>query len=167
MRFRMTTAALLTTLLTIPLAAGCAAAGADPGYSQADVRFNQQMITHHRETIHLAGLAVERGSGAYVRDLGAKLIPKEQADIKAMSDWLTSWDQPVPKEETSAAGAELKAGPGFDRGWLTLVSKHLEHGIHMAEEVRTGGVHGPTRELADRIVKSQTEEIAEIAGHLD
>ncbi|MCK2216100.1 DUF305 domain-containing protein [Actinomadura sp. ATCC 31491] len=163
MRLRM--AAVLLTILLVPVA-GCAAAGAEPGYSEADVRFNQQMITHHRETIHLAELAAKRGSGAYVRELGARLIPEEQADITAMSGWLKSWDQAVPPEEASTAATGLKAGPGFDQGWLTMVSEHLQHGIHMAEELRAGGKHAPTRELAERIVKAQTAEIAEIAGHL-
>ncbi|MEW9550233.1 DUF305 domain-containing protein [Nonomuraea sp. NPDC050783] len=164
MRLRTAAAALLIASLT--MLTGCAAAGADPGYSEADVRFSQQMIAHHRETIHLAELAAERGSGAYVRELSARIIPGEKADITTMSGWLTSWKQPVPAEEPSTAATELKAGPGFDQGWLTMMSAHLEHGVHMAKEVQAAGRHQPTRELAGRIITTQTGEIAEIAGHL-
>ncbi|MDP4505455.1 DUF305 domain-containing protein [Nonomuraea turcica] len=158
----------VVTLLGLLAVAGCAAAAdTSAGYDQADVRFNQQMIIHHRQTIQLAELAADRSSSSYVRELSKKLIAAEQADIQKMSEWLKSWQQPVPAEEPSQEATELRAGPGFDRGWLTVLSRHLEHGIHMAKEVQTSGKHEPTRLLADRIVREQGEELATIADRLD
>ncbi|MEU8397568.1 DUF305 domain-containing protein [Nonomuraea sp. NPDC048892] len=150
------------------LAAGACSASAETqaGYNQADVRFNQQMITHHRQTIQLAELAAERGGGDYVRKLAKEIIPNEQADIQKMSGWLTSWSESVPADEKTDEGAELKAGDGFDRGWLTLLKGHLEHGVHMAKEIQSTGEHAATRELADRIVTVQTEELSAIGKQL-
>lgn len=158
---------VLVALVGLLSVAGCAAA-AEPAeaYEQADVRFSQQMITHHRETIQLAELGAERGN-AYVKELSGKIIPAEQADIKTMSGWLTSWKEQIPAEaEAAKRGSELPAGSGFERGWLTLLSGHLEHGIHMAKEVQSTGKHQPTRSLADRIVREQGEQLAEIGKRL-
>lgn len=161
----MTVAVALLGLLAA--VSGCSAsADTSAGYNEADVRFSQQMIAHHRQTIHLAELASERGGSAYVRELSAKIIPGEQADIQKMSGWLKSWQQAVPAEEATEEGDQLRAGAGFDRGWLTMLSGHLEHGIHMAKEIQTKGEHAPTRQLADEIVHVQSDELAAITKRL-
>ncbi|MEV5494097.1 DUF305 domain-containing protein [Nonomuraea fuscirosea] len=157
----------LIALLALVAAGACSAsADTQAGYNQADVQFNQQMITHHRQTIQLAELASERGGGDYVRKLAKEIIPKEQADIQKMSGWLTSWSEAVPAEEKTDEGAELKAGDGFDRGWLTLLKGHLEHGVHMAKEIQGTGQHTGTKQLADQIVTNQTEELTAIGKQL-
>lgn len=154
-------------LLCLVATAGCAAsAESSADHGQADVRFSQDMITHHRQTIRLAELAADRGGSAFVRELGKKLIPAERADIETMSAWLRSWQVPLPSEPVAKTDAELPAGAGFDRRWLAALSKHLEHGVQMAELVRSAGRHGPTLELAGRIITEQRAELADIAEHV-
>ncbi|TDD23229.1 DUF305 domain-containing protein [Nonomuraea diastatica] len=163
MRLRMA----ILVILCLLAASGCgASASAQDGYGPADVRFNQQMIIHHRQTIQLAELAAERTATAWVKELSGKLIAGDKADIEAMSGWLKSWNEQVPSEQPAKEGEELRAGPGFDRGWLTMVSEHLRHGIHMAEEVRTSGRHQPTLQLAGRIIRNQNAELSGIAERL-
>ncbi|MFC5827003.1 DUF305 domain-containing protein [Nonomuraea insulae] len=111
----MTVAVALLGLLAA--VSGCsAAADTSAGYNEADVRFSQQMIAHHRQTIHLAELATERGGSAYVRELSAKIIPGEQADIQKMSGWLKSWQQAVPAEEAAEEVISCGPGPGSTGG---------------------------------------------------
>jgi uncharacterized protein (DUF305 family) len=149
------------------LAAGCAAAADTAGsHVEADVVFSTEMITHHEQTIQLAEVAADRGNGSYVRELSKKLIAEEQADITMMSSWLQSWQEPVPAPPATTMGDELPKGADFDRQWLKELSGHLEHGIHMAETVRTTGKHGPTLELAAKIRTGQQAELAEIAKQL-
>ncbi|WP_433437120.1 DUF305 domain-containing protein [Nonomuraea sp. CA-141351] len=153
-------------LLGLVLAAGCAAAAdTSVDHVQADVVFSQEMITHHQQTIQLAEVAAERGKSSYVRDLSKKLIAEEKADIEMMSSWLRSWKEPLPPEPTTQMGSELKAGPDFDRQWLKELTGHLEHGVQMAEAVSKAGKHGPTLELAGKVVQAQKAELADIAGH--
>ncbi|MER6943049.1 DUF305 domain-containing protein [Nonomuraea sp. NPDC000554] len=130
------------------------------------MRFNQDMITHHRQTIQLAELAADRSSSSYVRGLSKKLIAGEEADIQVMSTWLRSWQAPVPSEQDAKTGSELRAGPGFDRRWLTVLSKQFDHGIQMAEVVRAAGRHGPTLQLADRLITEQRAQLADITKQL-
>ncbi|GAA3245083.1 DUF305 domain-containing protein [Nonomuraea helvata] len=157
-------------LLGLVLAAGCAAAAdtssdTSVDHVKVDVVFSQEMIAHHQQTIQLAEVAAERGRSSYVRELAKKLIPEEKADIEMMSSWLRSWREPLPPEPTTRMGSELKAGAEFDRQWLKELSGHLEHGVMMAEEVRKAGRHGPTLELADKVVQAQKAELADIAEH--
>ncbi|MGV9383152.1 DUF305 domain-containing protein [Nonomuraea sp. NPDC003707] len=152
-------------LLGLVLAAGCAASADSTSttHDQADVVFSQEMITHHQQTIQLAEVAAKSGKSPYVRDLSTKLIAEEKADIDMMSSWLQSWKETVPPEPTDRMGADMKAGSGFDKEWLSALSGHLEHGVMMAETVKKSGKHGPTLELADKIIKAQKAELAEIA----
>ncbi|MFG3437600.1 DUF305 domain-containing protein [Nonomuraea sp. NPDC047897] len=176
--------------LCVPLAAGCATAsgesapsattttavgaGGAADYLEEDVQFSLQMIPHHRQTIELAELTDGRTSNAYVRRLSADLVADEQADITLMTSWLTSWNVDPPPERTGGHDmpgmlgpvqiAELKrrSGGAFDRMWLTWLAKHLDSGVRMAESVQGKGLHGPTAELAGKIIKNQRELIGEI-----
>ncbi|WP_344475092.1 DUF305 domain-containing protein [Nonomuraea monospora] len=157
----------IMALLGLLLAAGCAAAAeTEKAYAQADVTFNQEMITHHQQTIQLAEAASGRAGSAYVRELAGKLIPEERADIAMMESWLRSWNETVPVRQAAGSAADLPEGDGFDRAWLTALSEHLHHGVMMAETVRESGRHGPTLELAEKIIKVQNGELKEIGERL-
>lgn len=160
---------MVLALLGLALMTGCAAAAdTTADHVEADVTFSKDMIGHHQETIYLAKVGAERGGDSYVRDLSKKLLGAEQADIDMMASWLQSWQVAVPVTSADAmkAGAELAAGDDFDRKWLTTLSEHLKHGVHMAEQVKGAGRHGPTLELADRLIKEQNVQLAEIAKRL-
>ncbi|MDF2707334.1 MAG: Conserved putative secreted protein [Nonomuraea muscovyensis] len=188
-RSRTVRVAAAVAALCVPLATGCATAsgestpsattaaagaGGTTGYLEEDVQFSLQMIPHHRQTIELAELSDGRTSDAYVRRLSAKMIEDEQADITLMSSWLRSWNVNPPPEDTAGHDmpgmlgptqiAELKrrSGGEFDRMWLTLLAKHLDSGVQMAETVQGKGIHGPTAELAGKIIANQRKLIDEI-----
>ncbi|MGC5013465.1 DUF305 domain-containing protein [Streptosporangium sp. DT93] len=192
-RRRSPTATLLVSAI---LTAGCSSAAVTPapvvqamgvaaGRGDADVRFSQEMITHHRLTIRLAALAEGRTENPYVRDLAAALARDEAADIDLMSGWLRSWKAEVPEDTGYAAHAshdmpgmpgmpsaaqlsslERRSGASFDRLWLTVLGRHLGGGVQMSQVVIALGTHEPTARLAGRLVTEQRARIAEIAGKL-
>lgn len=163
-------------LLCVALAGGCAASAAGApatmaAYDQEDVQFSKDMITHHRQTIQLAELVAKHTETPYVRDLSKKLEADEQADIEKMSSWLKSWQVAVPPEDDKGVAKQVaqltpKSGKAFDKLWLSLISQHLDHGVMMATAAQTGGKHGPTIEMATRLVTEQTAQIAEIKEQL-
>ncbi|WP_169789073.1 DUF305 domain-containing protein [Nonomuraea candida] len=163
MRWKMTIAALLGLLLAV---AGCsAAADSNAAHGEADVAFSTDMIRHHQQTIDLAEAAQGRATSAYVRELSARLPARERADITMMESWLRSWGEPVPMG--APAKVDLPGeGPDFDRAWLTALSEHLHHGLLMAETVRKSGRHGPTLELAEKIIREQGVTQQKIAEQL-
>ncbi|MEU4833651.1 DUF305 domain-containing protein [Streptosporangium sp. NPDC023615] len=185
-----------TLLVSAILTAGCSSAAVTPapavqamgvaaGRGDADVRFSQEMITHHRLTIRLAALVEGRTGNPYVRDLAAALTRDERADIELMSGWLRSWGAEVPQDAGYAAHAshsahdmpgmpsaaqisslERRSGAAFDRLWLTVLGRHLGGGVQMSQVVIALGTHRPTARLADRLVTEQRARIAEITEKL-
>ncbi|MEU4537253.1 DUF305 domain-containing protein [Streptosporangium sp. NPDC023825] len=186
-RRRSLTATLLVSAI---LVAGCSSAAVTAGTSvqavglagdraDADVRFSQEMIPHHRQTIRLAGLVDGRSENPYVRGLAAKIKKDEAADIDLMSGWLRSWQAEVPAKGDHAAhdmpgmlsatqisSLERRSGSAFDKLWLSVLGKHLDSGVQMAQVVIALGRHRPTTRLAERMVTAQRAQIAEIGRKL-
>ncbi|GAA3039919.1 DUF305 domain-containing protein [Streptosporangium longisporum] len=181
-----------TLLVSAMLTAGCSSVAAAPppvhamgvgsDRGDADVRFSQEMISHHRCTIRLAGLVKDRTDDPYVRDLAAALVRGESADIELMTGWLRSWKAEVPAEGdpddhgahdmpgmVSAAqfsSLERRSGAGFDRMWLTVLGRHLDSGVRMSQVVIALGRHRPTARMAGRLVTEQRARIKEIGAKL-
>ncbi len=186
-RRRSLTATLLVSAI---LVAGCSSAAVTAGTAvravglagdraDADVRFSQEMIPHHRQTIQLAGLVDGRSENPYVRGLAAKIKKDEAADIDLMSGWLRSWQVEVPAEGDHAAhdmpgmlsaaqisSLEGRSGAAFDKLWLSVLGKHLDSGVRMAQVVIALGRHRPTARLAGKMVTGQRALIAEIGKRL-
>ena len=58
------------------------------------------------------------------------------------------------------------SGSEFDREFLTMMTAHHETAITMAQAVQANGRHEPTKTLAANIIRSQTEEINQMAEML-
>ncbi|GAA4195024.1 DUF305 domain-containing protein [Streptosporangium oxazolinicum] len=179
-----------TLLVSAILTAGCSSAAVTAGTpvqavglagdrADADVRFSQEMIPHHRQTIQLADLVAGRSENPYVRDLAAKIKKKESADIDLMSGWLRSWKVEVPAEGDHAAhnmpgmlsatqlsSLEGRSGASFDKLWLSVLGKHLNSGVQMAKVAIALGRHRPTTQLAEKMVSEQRAQITEIGKKL-
>lgn len=168
--------------LCVPVSVACAPATGEPlpaaqaAYAEADVRFSQEMIPHHRQTIQLGRLVEGRAEKLYVQDIGGRLIDVEQIDIDKMVSWLKAWKQQVPPDDAEIAHSmpgmlsaqqikvlEGLSGAEFDQSWLTVLSRHLAAGTEMAEKVLGQGRHEPTARLAREMIKNQRATIAEIA----
>ncbi|MFC7640366.1 DUF305 domain-containing protein [Streptosporangium lutulentum] len=161
-----------------PAGAAAVVAGA-PTRTDADVRFSQEMISHHRQTIQLAELAADRSTDTYVRELAEKIKQSESADIELMSGWLRSWKVEVPAGNDHAAhempgmlsatqisSLKRRSGSDFDTLWLGVLGKHLGSGVQMAEIVVALGQHGPTGDLARKMAAEQRARISEITERL-
>lgn len=179
-----------TLLVSAILVAGCSSAAVTTGTpiqavglagdrADADVRFSQEMIPHHRQTIQLADLVDGRSENPYVRDLAAKIKKVESADIDLMSGWLRSWKVEVPAEGDHAAhnmpgmlsatqisSLEGRSGAAFDKLWLSVLGKHLNSGVQMAQVAIALGRHRPTTQLAEKMVTEQRAQITEIGKKL-
>jgi uncharacterized protein (DUF305 family) len=61
------------------------------------------------------------------------------------------------------AKLEGLSGTEFDREFLTMMTAHHETAINMARAVQANGRYEPTKTLAANIIRSQTEEINQMA----
>jgi uncharacterized protein (DUF305 family) len=166
------------------------APAADGDHNQADVMFSRMMIPHHDDAIEMAKLAPTRADSADVKALAAQIQAAQQPEIEQMKGWLASWNEPTMPAGMGPDGmgqggnmpggaptgmpggmmssgdmAKLEglSGTEFDREFLTMMTAHHETAINMARAVQANGRYEPTKTLAANIIRSQTEEINQMA----
>lgn len=167
------------------LSPGTAASGDATARNDADVKFSQEMIVHHRGAIAMAKLAGTRAANADVKALAVKIEAAQDPEIATMSTWLKSWGAEVPAVDSGMSGAggmdhgssampgmmtdqemaglEKSMGADFDKMFLQMMTKHHEGAITMAKEQQSKGQNPDAKALAAKIVADQTAEIAEMA----
>ncbi|ADD43839.1 DUF305 domain-containing protein [Stackebrandtia nassauensis] len=147
-------------------------------FNDADVMFAQMMIPHHEQAVEMAELAENRASDADVKDLAVEIKDAQGPEIKTMTKWLKSWDQPVEPDhdmggEDGMADADemmkLKDSKGteFDKLFAELMIAHHEGAVTMAEDEQKNGENPEAKKLAKAIEKTQTAEIEELEAILD
>ncbi len=153
---------------------------------RADVHFAQQMIIHHQGALDMAALAPQRAGSAQVAALARRIAAAQQPEIDLMSGWLEAWGAAVPDEDATMPGMhhggrggdggmasdddlgdlEAARGAAFDRLFLELMIVHHEGAVHMARMEERAGRDPGALALAERIVRDQTAEIAEMRALL-
>jgi uncharacterized protein (DUF305 family) len=152
-----------------------AAASAGATFNDADVMFAQMMIPHHQEAVEMAAMADGRAASAKVKDLAAKIEAAQQPEIDTMTGWLTAWGKaPMPDmsggmdhgampgdmSDADMAALHDAKGAAFDKQFLTMMVKHHEGAIEMAQEQVAKGSNPEAKTLAAKIVTDQQAEIA-------
>ena len=167
------------------------ASGAD--HNDADVRFAQDMIPHHRQASAMADVAIEGASTKELRQLAERIQAAQAPEIDAMTGWLQSWDEDVPDldamdhmmmghgdddadndmpgmmdaEQMQQMRSMMGDGIGFDRMWVLMMIEHHEGAIEMAQDEMVDGQSTDAIALAEDIVTAQKAEIDEMQQMLD
>jgi uncharacterized protein (DUF305 family) len=149
-------------------------------HNDVDVIFSTDMIPHHRQAVEMAVLASTKASDPRIKEMAARIRQAQDAEIALMVSWLKRWREPVPPPDqlhtahgpgmmTHAEMEDLKAasGPDFDRMFCDMMVRHHEGALEMATITSTEGQNQAVRALAQRIVVSQTAEVAELNAILD
>jgi uncharacterized protein (DUF305 family) len=174
-------ARLLIMVLGLLALTGCSMVGggssAEPAANEADATFSLRMIPHHRQTIDIAKVAIERSKDPFVVDVADKIANAETGEIEQMATYLRTWNIPLPGDDPNAthkmAGMmtvkdveALKAAQGkqFDDLFLATLSRHLRSGVDMAKDAQATGVHVGSKALAGKIIVSQTEVLEQISA---
>lgn len=153
--------------------------GAEP--APADINFAQMMIGHHMQAIELAEMAYETSTNPELLALAERIHAAQSPEISQMSYWVTEeWgyevvdpadheghDMPGMLTRDELADLAQLTGVEFDRTWLESMIFHHEGAVFMAEfEIEDGQVPEVV-EMAQEVVDSQTEEIAEMQEMAD
>lgn len=144
-------------------------------FNDADVTFATDMISHHRQAVEMAELAVDRAGSPEVKDLAERIEQAQGPEIDTMSEWLHAWGQPVPEEmggmdmSGSMPGMmsteDMKmlaglSGARFDQKFLQMMIAHHQGAIEMARTEQSDGENADAKALAEQIERAQTDEIA-------
>lgn len=107
MRINRTTRALGALTLTLGLA--MSACGNDGGgsnsstevsateHNDADVAFASDMLQHHAQAVSMVDLTRNRPLDPEVQQLAEQIRDAQAPEIETFTDWLTDWDEEVPK----------------------------------------------------------------------
>ncbi len=126
------------------------------------------MVAHHREAIRAAD-ALERSDRAEMRDLGARIVPSQSAQVTRMEAWLRRW-YPTragrPAYRPMMGSLAGLSGDDLDRAFLSRMIRHHMTAVMSSQRLLTGGarLHPPVRRLARTIRDEQRREIATMAG---
>jgi len=153
--------------------------GSGAKFNDQDVTFAQEMIPHHRQAVEMAEHAATRASSARVKELATAIEGAQDPEITTMKGWLEDWDKPLSDQGRSGMGNgpddghmagmmsddELSSlgrasGPEFDKMFLTMMIRHHQGAIRMAESEIAEGENAEAIALAETIKDAQTGEIA-------
>jgi uncharacterized protein (DUF305 family) len=196
--------AALTTVVTAcgggSAATDAAAPGAPPTstvdvaaeHNDADVRFAQMMILHHRQAVDMAAVAVDRAERQEIVDLAEQIRAAQDPEIATMTAFLQAWGAEVPAAGGGTAGMdnsgtggmsgmasgdtagmmtpeqmdqlEAASGATFDTMFLQMMIAHHEGAVADAKTEFAEGSNPQAKELAQKIVDGQSAEIAQMQG---
>ncbi|GII56500.1 lipoprotein [Planotetraspora thailandica] len=170
-----TTDTTLRSMSTSTMPAMLSAAAMSPAadHNDADVKFSQMMIPHHRQAVEMAKLAEAQASRPEVKDLAQRIEAAQAPEIQTMSGWLRSWGVQVPSRgamtmdhgvpgmmsEQAMKKLEGLSGAAFDKAFLEMMIHHHEGAVSMAEDEQRHGAYEPAKQLAGSIISSQSAEI--------
>lgn len=66
-------------------------------FTEADVRFMQDMIHHHAQAVEISRFAPDRAASDQIRTLASRIINAQRDEIALMQRWLADRAQPVPE----------------------------------------------------------------------
>ncbi|MFD9706147.1 DUF305 domain-containing protein [Lentzea sp. NPDC059081] len=165
-------------LLLLLLAFAVSGCAAQPGTvlrgDPLDVMFLQMMLPHHQQGVEMVALAADRADDGELRMLAAAIASTQATEADTMRGWLTSWGEPLtaPPDSHTGHGGTRRSDPqevgrlaalhgkAFDQRLLNVMIAHQDDAVQLARWEAGSGAHREVKELADRIEKSRTAQIA-------
>jgi uncharacterized protein (DUF305 family) len=157
---------------------------ADTRYSPDDVRFMQEMITHHQQAIDMAALVKDRTNRQEVIGVARRIDASQADEMNFMKTWLRERgqvgpdapamhrmhaasgmaDHGVPGMATPEQMAAMAAAKGiaFDRMFLERMIAHHEGAVTMAKKLldSPGSAYDPVLfEFVNEVINDQKAEI--------
>jgi uncharacterized protein (DUF305 family) len=121
-----------------------------PRHTDADVRFMQDMITHHAQAVEMTSLLKSRSTSEDMQKLAQRIELSQDDEIRMMKGWLTARGAALPDPHAHHTHAGLMRGMAspeemqrlatlkgaeFDRLFLELMIKHHQGALTMVEEL--------------------------------
>jgi uncharacterized protein (DUF305 family) len=159
----------------------------DPSHLKAqpvDVGFAADMIDHHDQAVAMSLLVIDRATSSAVRTLALEIATSQRREGGMLLQFLRdrgiastdptrtvmAWmDEPTPHDQMPGLATRDEmlqltnaTGSDVDQLFVTLMIKHHEGGIHMAEFAAEHAETQDLRDLAARMVVDQKREIGEM-----
>ncbi len=157
-------------------------------HNDADVMFARMMVPHHEQAVDMSDTMLAKdGISPEITDLATRIRDAQAPEIAIMEGWLETWDEATDSGMeghdmggTGGSGSmegmvsedrmsELASAEGTEasRMFLESMVAHHEGAIGMARDEIDNGQHPEALELAQMIVSTQQDEIAEMQELLE
>lgn len=135
-----------------------------------DAMFIEEMIPHHEDAIAMGEIALEQAEHPELQELARTIVRDQSAEVEQMAEWYEEWfGTRVPESEGRSGMGPMMGGDvdldafagaePFDKAFIEEMVPHHRMGIMMARMMRAQTDEPRMRELADSIIRSQSEEI--------
>ena len=152
--------------------AGTTSSSTDEGATTSatgDVEFAQMMIPHHEQAVEMADVALENDTASQdVKALAAQIKAAQDPEIQTMKGWLAQWGASESSGQMDHGGMMSDddmsslmgaSGPEFNQMWLSMMIRHPEGGVGMAQDVLATTSNPEVEKLATAVVEGQDNEI--------
>lgn len=149
------------------------------GMGNIDSHFIEQMIPHHEDAITMAKLALEKAEHQEIKTLSQNIINSQSSEIDKMKEWYKNWyGRDLPGSDvTSRRGMmsgggmhmgmmgdstdvkKLEIAGNFDKVFIEEMIPHHQMAVMMASMLKNATGRPEMKQLAEDIIKAQTEEI--------
>lgn len=145
-----------------------------------DHDFAMMMKMHHQGAIAMSQKELQIGTNTTIKQMAQKIIDAQQKEIAQLDSFMAShspmMDHPkamvfmeesrqgMMKMEKANDLRPLTGKPDYD--FSQLMIDHHQSAIDMAHSIKEHGKETFTKELADKIIKDQTEEIKQFQDWL-
>lgn len=152
--------------------------GVSAQHNGADITFAQNMIVHHSQAIDMAEMADGQAASPQVKDLAGKIAQAQEPEIGQMKNMLKAWSAPESNGMYHSGGSmpgmsmpgmmseqqmgqmEQAQGAAFDRMFLQMMIEHHKGAIQMGQTEVGQGQNPQAKELAQKIISDQRQEIS-------
>lgn len=108
-------------------------AGARMRFTEADVRFMEDMIHHHAQALEMAVLAPTHGASTAVQALAGRILISQQDEITLMRQWLEDRGRPAPAVDLET-GRMLASAQDHGHGTHDHDPSHDHHHHHHRDD---------------------------------
>lgn len=146
-----------------------------------DQHFIEQMIPHHDDAITMANIALQKAEHQEIKDLSQNIIKAQTDENNRMKAWYKNWfGKDVPDTFTNMGHgmgsgmmhggmmgdgtdiSDLESAKPFDKEFIEQMIPHHQMAIMMAQMLKNSTNRSEMKQLADDIIKTQTNEIEQM-----
>lgn len=141
-----------------------------PQLVQSEQDFILGMVPHHQEAID-SSLAINQvATDPDIRALAQDIIGAQQQEVSQMKSWFTQW-YGTPYQDNGKYKPMMRSSAGLatkeaEAQFVSDMIVHHEHAVLMAKELLTFGKKTELRAMANDVIRTQSQEIAQLKGWL-
>ncbi|MFM2311960.1 MAG: hypothetical protein RLZZ04_1236 [Cyanobacteriota bacterium] len=153
-----------------------------PADADYDLRFIDGMAAHHQGAVDMAEEALTKAQHPELKKLAEDIIAAQNSEISQMQEWRTAWypqadsapmayhsqmGHMMPMSDEQKQGMMMSMDLGgadaeFDLRFINAMLPHHEGALVMAQDALGKSSHPEVKKLAQNILTSQQQEIAQM-----